>query len=44
MNLYLLVPERLLIHTEWRDMLQLSVYQAQLDGIIIDEAHCVKTW
>ena len=37
-------PERLLTHTEWRDMLQSSVYQAQLDGIIIDEAHCVKTW
>ena len=26
-------PECLLTHTEWRDMLQSSVYQAQLDQI-----------
>ena len=31
-------PERLLTHSDWRDMLQSPVYQAQLDGIIIDEA------
>lgn len=37
-------PERLLTYSDWRDMLQSPVYQAQLDGIIIDEAHCVKTW
>ena len=37
-------PEHLLTHTEWRDMIQSSVFQVQLDGIIIDEAHCIKTW
>ena len=37
-------PERLLTNTEWRDMIQSSVYQIQLDGIIVDEAHCIKTW
>ena len=43
-KLVFVIPERLLTHTEWRDMLQSSVYRAQLDGIIIDKVHCVKTW
>ena len=37
-------PERLLTHTEWRGMIQSSVFQVQLDGIIIDEARCKKSW
>ncbi len=37
-------PETLLTNMEWRDMLQTTVYEQNLVGLIIDEAHCVKQW
>ena len=35
-------PELLLTSSEWRDMLQSTVYKEQLVGIVVDEAHCEK--
>ena len=29
---------------DWRDMLANSTYQQNLIALVIDEAHCVKTW
>ena len=37
-------PEELLQHGRWRDMLHSEVYQKNLVGFVIDEAHCVKKW
>ena len=37
-------PELLLTSSEWRDMLQSTVYKEQLVGVVVDEAHCVKKW
>lgn len=37
-------PEALLCSDTWRDMLQTSVYQEHVVGLIIDEAHLVKKW
>lgn len=37
-------PECLLTELDWRDVLQSAIFQEQLVGFIIDEAHCVKNW
>ncbi len=37
-------PEQLLRNTVWRDMLRTLVYEENLVGFVIDEAHCVKKW
>ena len=37
-------PESLLTVEEWRDMLQTEVYQENVVGFVVDEAHCVKKW
>ena len=37
-------PEQLLQNTVWRDMLLSSVYEENLVGFVVDEAHCVKKW
>ena len=37
-------PEALLCSDTWRDMLQTSVYQDNVVGLVIDEAHLVKKW
>ena len=39
-----LSPELLLTELRWREMLRTDVYQKNLVGLIIDEAHCVETW
>ena len=43
-QLVFLSPESLLTDDRWRDMLQNSVYQERLVGLVVDEAHCVKKW
>ena len=43
-ELLLVSPELLLTSSEWRDMLQSTVYKEQLVGVVVDEAHCVKKW
>ena len=37
-------PENIIGRRIWRDMLLNEQYQKRLVGVIIDEAHCVKTW
>ncbi len=37
-------PEALLCDDRWRDMLLCPVYQENLVGMVVDEAHCVKQW
>ena len=37
-------PESLLTDVRWRDMLLCPVYQDNLVGLVVDEAHCVKKW
>ena len=37
-------PELLLRQVKWREMLRSSVFQKNLVGFVIDEAHCVKKW
>ena len=35
-------PEQILRRVKWREMLQSEVYQKNLVGFVVDEAHCVK--
>ena len=37
-------PESLLGNPQWRDMFLSVVYQKNLVGFIVDEAHCVTQW
>lgn len=37
-------PETLLTDHEWRDVLRSPLFQKNLVGLVIDEAHCVKKW
>ena len=37
-------PEMLLGTKKWCSILQGHIYQSQLSAVVIDEAHCVKTW
>ena len=37
-------PESILCNPQWRDMLQLEVYQRNLVAIVVDEAHCITMW
>lgn len=37
-------PESLMSSVWWRDVLLSPVYQDNLVGLIVDEAHCVKKW
>ena len=37
-------PENLINNKSYRDMLLSEKYKNKLVGLIVDEAHCVKTW
>ena len=37
-------PESLLGNGRWRSMLSSDVYQKNLIGIVVDEAHCISHW
>ena len=43
-NIVYLSPEQLLTRGKWREMLHSEVYQNNLVGFVVDEAHCVKKW
>ena len=43
-QLVLITPENLLGNKKFRDMMASPVYQDNLVALIVDEAHCVKTW
>ena len=37
-------PESLMGCCKWREMFRSPVYQRNLVGLIIDEAHCIDKW
>ena len=37
-------PELLIMNLQWREMLRSEVYQQNLVGLAVDEAHCVTKW
>lgn len=37
-------PESLLCVLQWREMLRSEIYQRNLVGVVVDEAHCVEKW
>ena len=43
-QLLFISPESLLSNPSWLDMLRTAVYQDNLSGFVVDEAHCVKKW
>lgn len=43
-QLVLISPESIVNVTRYRNMLLSQVYKEKLVGLVIDEAHCVKTW
>ena len=43
-QLIFISPESLLSTNLWHDVLLSPVYQENLVGVIVDEAHCVKKW
>ena len=43
-QLVFITPENIMNNARYRDMLQSEVYMKKLVALIVDEAHCVKTW
>ena len=43
-QLLFISPESLLSNPQWREMLQLPVYQEKVVGLVVDEAHCISMW
>ncbi len=37
-------PEALFTTTQWLDTLSSELFQSNLVGLIVDEAHCIKKW
>ena len=37
-------PEMILCNERWDEILSSSEYQEHFVGLVVDEAHCVKTW
>ena len=42
-KLVYVTPESLIFSAGYREMLMSPVYQTNLKGFVVDEAHCVKT-
>ena len=43
-QLLFISPESLIMNLQWREMLCSEVYQQNLVGLAVDEAHCVTKW
>ena len=43
-QLVFITPENLIENRQYRKMLLSDIYQEKLVAIVVDEAHCVKTW
>ena len=43
-QLVFISPESLILNKTYRQMLLSDIYQQRLVGLVVDEAHCVKTW
>ena len=37
-------PENIICNSRYRQMLRSPIYKENLMGIVVDEAHCIKTW
>lgn len=37
-------PENILCNSRYRNVLRSGTYKENLTGVVVDEAHCVKTW
>jgi len=37
-------PESIVLNKAFRDMLQSESYKERMIALVVDEAHCVKTW
>ena len=37
-------PECMLTELKWREMFRSEVYQKNVIGLVIDEAHCIEKW
>ena len=37
-------PENIICNPRYRHMLSASKYMEHLVGVVVDEAHCIKTW
>ena len=40
----LISPELILCKRQWRELLCSEQYRANVVGVVVDEAHCVKKW
>ena len=43
-QLLIISPESILMNIKYRNMLLSKSYKENLVALVIDEAHCVKTW
>ena len=43
-QLVFISPESIICNTLYRGMLMSSTYKEKIAALVIDEAHCVKTW
>ena len=43
-QLVFISPENLINNKSYRGMLLSDKYKSKLVGLVVDEAHCVKTW
>ena len=43
-QLVFISPESLITNAQYRNMLLSKVYKENLVALVVDEAHCVKTW
>ena len=43
-QLLFISPKSLLSNPQWREMLLLPIYQKNVVGLIVDEAHCIAMW
>lgn len=43
-QLVFISPENIICNPVYRRMLQSKKYKEKLVGLVVDEAHCIKTW
>lgn len=43
-QLVFITPENIMMNSRYRDVLMSEIYKKNLVAMVVDEAHCVKTW